>query len=72
MSRKISYGVVIILALGIFFSLYRQLADSWIFYDNSVAKPTLISYSDKEQRLTVTDSIIWHNIVEEYGNKRET
>lgn len=55
-----------------FFNLYRPLADSWIFYDNSVAKPTLIAYSDQEQRLVVTDSIIWHNIVKEYGNKRET
>ena len=48
------------------------LADSWIFYDNSVAKPTLIAYSNQKQRLIVTDSIIWHNIVKSYGNKRET
>jgi predicted ABC-type ATPase len=55
-----------------FFSLYRPLTDSWIFYDNSVAKPTLIAYSDQKQKLTVNDSVIWHNIVKEYGNKRET
>jgi len=55
-----------------FFNLYHPLADSWVFYDNSVAKPTLIAYSDQEQRLIVTDSIIWHNIVKKYGNKRET
>lgn len=55
-----------------FFNLYHPLADSWVFYNNSVAKPTLIAYSDLEQRLIVTDSIIWHNIVKKYGNKRET
>lgn len=55
-----------------FFSLYRPLTDSWIFYDNSVAKPTLIAYRDQKQKLIVNDSIIWHNIVKEYGNKRET
>ena len=55
-----------------FFNLYRPLADSWVFYDNSVAKPTLIAYSNQEQRLIVPDSIIWHTIVKEYGSKRET
>ena len=55
-----------------FFNLYRSLADSWVFYNNSVAKPTLIAYSAQEQRLVVNDSIIWHNIVKEYGSKRET
>lgn len=55
-----------------FFSLYRSLANSWVFYDNSVAKPTLIAYSNQEQRLVEIDSIIWHNIVKEYGIKRET
>jgi len=55
-----------------FFNLYHPLADSWVFYNNSVAKPTLIAYSDLEQRLIVTDSIIWYNIVKKYGNKRET
>ena len=55
-----------------FFNLYRPLADSWVFYNNSVARPTLIAYSDQEQRLIVTDSIIWHTIVKEYGSKRET
>ena len=55
-----------------FFNLYRPLADSWVFYNNSVAKPTLIAYSSQEQRLIVTDSIIWYNIVKEYGSKRET
>ena len=55
-----------------FFNLYRPLVDSWVFYNNSVEKPTLIAYSNQEQRLIVSDSIIWHNIVKEYGSKRET
>ncbi|MCR4321171.1 MAG: hypothetical protein NUV74_12655 [Candidatus Brocadiaceae bacterium] len=37
----------------------------------SAFKPE-IAYSNQEQKLVVTDSIIWHNIVKEYGSKRET
>lgn len=55
-----------------FFNLYRPLTDSWVFCDNSVAKPTLIAYSNHAQRLIVPDSILWHTIVKEYGSKRET
>lgn len=55
-----------------FFRLYRSLADSWFFYDNSGEEPRLIAYSDKEHGLIVNNSVIWHNIEKTHGDKRET
>jgi predicted ABC-type ATPase len=58
--------------LRIFFRLYLPLADTWDLYDNSGSKPKLISFRDKEKGLIVNDSVIWHNIKEEYEKKRKT
>ena len=56
-----------------FFRLYRPFADTWFFYDNSGPwKPRLVAYGEKEQRLLVNDSLLWHNIEETYGNKGKT
>lgn len=52
-----------------FFGLYRPLADTWFFYDNSGAEaPRLTAYGEKDQSMFVIDPIIWHNINEKYGN----
>lgn len=58
--------------IGNFFRLYRPLADTWFFYDNSGSEPCLIAYGEKEQELLVNDSAIWHNIKKKYGSKRKT
>ncbi len=55
-----------------FFRLYRPLATTWFFYDNSGEEPALIAYCDLKQGLVVNDSGIWHNIEETYGSKRKT
>lgn len=56
-----------------FFRLYRPLADTWFFYDNSGAwKPRLLAYGEKEQSLLVNDSLLWHNIKKTYGSKGKT
>ncbi|PIQ95130.1 MAG: hypothetical protein CO148_03595 [Nitrospirae bacterium CG_4_9_14_3_um_filter_41_27] len=52
-----------------FFKLYRHLADTWYFYDNSgKEKPVLLSYGKKEKTLLVNDSFLWHSIGEQYEN----
>ena len=52
-----------------FFKLYRHLADTWYFYDNSgKEKPVLLSYGKKEKTLLVNDSFLWHNIGKRYKN----
>jgi predicted ABC-type ATPase len=52
-----------------FFQLYRPIADTWYFYDNSgVGDPRLLAYGEKEQSLLVNDPSLWHNIEENYGN----
>ncbi|MEW6280303.1 MAG: AAA family ATPase [Candidatus Eremiobacterota bacterium] len=43
--------------LGNFFRLYRPLADSWRFYDNSGATPVLVA-----QEGVVYDATLWHNL----------
>ncbi len=52
-----------------FFRLYRPLADTWFFYNNSGEEPRLIAYCDQEHGLVVNNSVIWHNIEEAYGDK---
>lgn len=55
-----------------FFRLYRPLADTWFFYDNSGAgEPRLLAYGEREQNLVVNDPVIWHNIAENYGSKEK-
>jgi len=56
-----------------FFKLYRPLADTWYFYDNSgKEKPVLLSYGKKENTLLVNDALLWHNIEKRYENKEKT
>ncbi|MBI4697952.1 MAG: hypothetical protein HY758_03325 [Nitrospirae bacterium] len=56
-----------------FFKLYRPLADTWFFYDNSgEGNPRLLAYGEKEKSLLVNDPFLWHNITEAYGNKGKT
>lgn len=52
-----------------FFRLYRPLAGTWFFYDNSGEEPRLIAYYDQEHGLVVNNSVIWHNIEEAYDSK---
>ncbi|MDA8241905.1 MAG: zeta toxin family protein [Nitrospiraceae bacterium] len=56
-----------------FFQLYRPIADTWYFYDNSAArKPRLLAYGEKEKSLLANDSSLWHNIEDTYGSQRRT
>lgn len=56
-----------------FFRLYRPIADTWFFYDNSVGgEPRLVAYGKKEESLLVNDPSFWHNIEKKYGGKRKT
>lgn len=56
-----------------FFRLYRPIADTWYFYDNSgERKPRLLAYGEKEKSLLVNDSPLWHNIEEAYGGQGKT
>ncbi len=56
-----------------FFKLYRALADTWFFYDNSGGgNPRLLAYGEKEKSLVVNDPLLWHNINKAYGNRRKT
>ena len=51
-----------------FFNLYRPLADSWYFYDNSQGgDPILLASEDKHAGICVGNALIWHQIVEVYG-----
>jgi predicted ABC-type ATPase len=50
-----------------FFNLYMPLADTWFFYDNSVAgSPGLIASASQEDAITVDNELIWNQIREEY------
>ncbi len=56
-----------------FFRLYRPIADTWYFYDNSgERKPQLLAYGEKGKSLLVNDSPLWHNIEEAYGGQGKT
>ncbi len=55
-----------------FFRLYDHLADTWFLYDNSGSEPRLIAYGEQAQELLVNNSVVWHNIKENYGTKRKT
>jgi predicted ABC-type ATPase len=50
-----------------FFRLYRPLADSWFFYDNSQGtRPLLLAKEEKQAGIQVNNKIIWEQIVEVY------
>jgi predicted ABC-type ATPase len=57
--------------IGNFFKLYRPLADSWFFYDNSAEDPRLVAYGEHDQEFLVNESAIWHNIRKNYASKRK-
>jgi predicted ABC-type ATPase len=51
-----------------FFSLYRPLADSWFFYDNSQGtRPLLLASEEKQAGVHVNNRIIWEQITEAYS-----
>lgn len=48
-----------------FFQLYRPLADSWFFYDNSnTAAPRLLATSEGENGIYIAEPLIWQQIEE--------
>lgn len=53
-----------------FFTLYRPLADTWIFYDNSGDVPRLVASGEHEQEIVVFDQILWHTIEGKYGRRK--
>lgn len=56
-----------------FFQLYRPIADTWYFYDNSGEhEPRLLAYGEKEKSLLVKDPLLWHNIKKAYGSQGRT
>jgi predicted ABC-type ATPase len=51
-----------------FFQLYRPLADTWRFYDNSdTTSPKLIAAGGSDVEDTINDAQTWESIVGEYG-----
>ena len=66
-------GAVFHAGIRNFFKLYRPLADTWFFYDNSGGgNPRLLAYGEKDNSLLVNDPFLWHTINEAYGNKGKT
>ncbi len=50
-----------------FFNLYRPLADSWYFYDNSLgAKPLLLASGEIQTGTVVNNKVLWEQITEAY------
>lgn len=51
-----------------FFRLYKPLADTWSFYDNSVAgSPGLLASGGKEISTSIENRLIWKHIQEEHN-----
>lgn len=51
-----------------FFQLYKQLVDTWLFYDNSVAgSPKLLASGGREIGTSIENRFIWKQIQEEYN-----
>lgn len=49
------------------FQLYRPLADSWFFYDNSnTVAPRLLATSEGENGIYIAEPLIWQQIEERY------
>ncbi|HHT9146286.1 MAG TPA: hypothetical protein ACFYD4_11560 [Candidatus Wunengus sp. YC61] len=52
-----------------FFQLYMPLADTWLFYDNSVAgAPKLLASGGREIGTSIENRFIWKQIQEEYND----
>lgn len=53
-----------------FFTLYRQLANSWQFYDNSnVGSFSLIAAGAGETDISIANPLVWTSLVRSYGCK---
>lgn len=53
-----------------FFKLYKPVADSWRFYDNSnVNELSLIASEIQGNSLTVENKTVWQQLIEEYYGK---
>jgi predicted ABC-type ATPase len=51
-----------------FFRLYKPLADTWYFYDNSVAgSPRLLASGGKRIGTSMENIVIWKRIQEEHN-----
>src|SRR3989304_1265535 len=54
---------------GYFFQLYMPLADTWLFYGNSVAGvPKLLASGGREIGTSIENGLIWKQIQEEYND----
>lgn len=52
-----------------FFRLYKPLADTWFFYDNSVAgTPKPLASGGKGIDTSIENILIWKQILEEYND----
>ncbi len=51
-----------------FFELYRPLATSWRFYDNSLGSGSRLVASADHGRENIEDPTLWDRIVKEYAN----
>lgn len=50
-----------------FFNLYRPLADSWFFYDNSQSTgPLLLASGLKQSSIDINNAVIWEQVRREY------
>lgn len=49
-----------------FFSLYHQIADIWIFYNNSAQQPDLIAEGTSSSTSYVYNTDLWETITSEY------
>jgi predicted ABC-type ATPase len=53
-----------------FFSLYRPLADSWFFYDNSLGTgPLLLASGERQTGTLVNNRVVWEQITEAYSGR---
>ena len=54
--------------MGNFFRLYKPLADTWFFYDNSFAgSPKLLASGGKKIGTSIGNAVIWKHIQEEHN-----
>ena len=54
-----------------FFSLYKQLAKTWYFIDNSLKNPQLIAFGNGKKDAVVENPKLWQHIREVYDEKRK-
>lgn len=54
-----------------FFKLYKPLAESWQFYDNSNKKQLNLIASASSNQLTINNEVIWNQLRENYDDYTE-